>query len=274
MKKFYLVTLLSLIATPVLAEVLATSLIEEESITKSNEHKWCNSSYVGYAWSMKSGLVNPDITKFNQVAAGDTDDAPLSNVSYAGISLGRRVFKWLTASFSYEIFNGFNYQSYHKNGTLAGNPTTSVDFLRTFSLIHQSALLNFYIDFPSSWQTTVGNINISPELGGGLGVGVNQLNNFQTLTFANVTPTVALTTLGLLNIKTSLAWFVNIGISFQPKGTDANFGFGYRYYNGGKFSTSSKYILNDVNDQSIVDLAAWTGTIRTNQFKLFLDFDF
>lgn len=256
-----------------LAEVPVT-LIEPEAAKVNPNYKWSNSSYVGYAWSLKPGLVNPDTTKFTKVAPGDTDDLEMTNVSYAGISLGRHIFKCLLVSLSYEIFNSFNYQKYHSGGSLPGSTVLDTNFLRSFSITHQSVLLNLSIDFPDKWKKQWGDVNIMPALGAGLGVGINLMSGFQTLVFSGTPPVAALTTQGLLNLKNSLAWYVNVGISFQPTDTEANFGIAYRYYNGGKFSSGSRYVINDSNEEALVDLAAWTGIIKTNQIKLFLNFDF
>ena len=255
-------------------ELLASSLIEPDAAVANPNYKWSNSSYVGYAWSLKAGIVNPDVAKFIKIGPGDTDDTPLTNVSYAGISLGRHVCKWLTVSFSYEIFNSFNYQSYHTGGSLPGSSTLDTNFLRSFSVLHQSALLNFYLDWPKKYNIGWGDLLVKPVIGSGLGVGVNQMSAFQTLTFTGTPAVASLSTQGFINLQNSLAWYVNIGISFQPKGTAANFGVAYRYYDGGKFSSGTKYIVNDSNEEALIDLAAWTGVIRTNQLKLFLDFDF
>lgn len=256
------------------SELLASSLIEPESAVANPDYKWSNSSYVGYAWSLKSGIVNPDVSKFSKVAPGDTDDTPLTNVSYAGISLGRHVCKWLTVSFSYEIFNSFNYQSYHMGGSLPGKTTLNTDFLRSFAVLHQSALINFYLELPKKYKAIIGDLVVEPVIGSGLGVGINQMSAFQTFAYTGTPAVATISTQGFINVQNSLAWYVNIGLSFQPKGTAANFGVAYRYYNGGKFSSSSQYIINDSNEEALENLAAWTGTIRTNQLRLFLDFDF
>lgn len=256
------------------SELLVSSLIEPDSTVANPNYKWTNSSYVGYAWSLKAGITNPDLSKFSKVGPGDTDDTPLTNVSYAGISLGRHVCKWLTMSFSYEIFNSFNYQSYHTGGSLPGQTTLDSNFLRSFSVLHQSALLNFYLDLPKKCNINLGDLCVKPVIGSGLGVGVNQMSAFQTLTFTGTPAVASLSTQGFINLQNSLAWYVNIGVSFQPKGTAANFGVAYRYYDGGKFSSGNKYIVNDSNEEALIDLAAWTGKIKTNQLKLFLDFDF
>lgn len=256
------------------AELLVSSLIEPEAAVANPAYQWTNSSYVGYAWSLKSGIVNPDVSKFSKVAPGDTDNIPLTNVSYAGISLGKHVFKWLEIKFSYEIFNSFNYQSYHAGGSLPGQTALDTNFLRSFAVLHQSALLNFYLDWPKRWGVSLGDLVLKPVIGTGLGVGINQMSGFQTFTFTGTPPVASLSTQGLININNSLAWYVNLGVAFQPKGTSASFGLAYRYYNGGKFISSTKYVVSDSSEEALIDLAAWTGTIRTNQLKLFLDFDF
>lgn len=255
------------------AEVPMT-LIEPESIKENPANQWSNSSYVGYAWSMKAGIKNPDENKFIRVAPGGSDDIMPSNTSYAGISLGRKIGKHVVLSISYDIFNGLGFQNYYTGGSLPGHNNQDTNFLRSFALAHQSILLNLALNLPDKWQCSVSDLNIKPVVGAGLGVGVNQVSNFQVIIFSDLPSSVQISTIGLTNIKSSLAWYVNVGVGFQPKGTAAYFGVAYRYYNGGAFSSGSKFVVTDSNEGSLVDVAPWTGTLKTNQIKLFLEFDF
>ena len=255
-------------------QLLVNSIVEPIQTESKQKYQWCNSSYVGYAWPMKAGVQNPDVTKFNKVAPGDSDDLKLSNVSYAGISLGRQVCDWLILSASYEIYNSFNYQNYHQGGYMPTDLINPVDFMRIFTVVHQSILANGYFDLPAKAQKEVGTLILKPVLGAGLGVAINQMTSFQTLTFVGSPQVAELSTFGMINFKNSLAWYLNLGLSFQPKGTSANFGFGYRYYSGGTFASSSKYVINDADQVGRVELRPWTGKIKTNQLKLFLDFSF
>ena len=280
MKKLYISLILLLNSNYLFSEVLpALSGAASEEPHKA-VYKWSNSSYVGYAWSTKAGITNPDQSFFTPVAPGETDDDTLGGISYAGISLSHNMCHWLSVGVGYEIYNGFVYQSYHLFSSLAsgsfGREIINSNFIRSFSLTHQSALFSVYVDFPHEWQPVYGNFTITPVLGGGLGVGINKMTNFQTLVLSSGgLPYSQLSTLGFNNLKNSLAWFVNVGVGFKPKNTTATFGLSYRYYVGGMFSSGTQFVLNDpTNEGAIVDAAPWTGVLKTNQLKLFLDFEF
>lgn len=248
-----------------------------QTIDKKNE--WISSSYVGYAWSGLTGFTNPDITKFQQVAPGDTDDGNLGGSSYAGLGLSKYVCSWLAVGASYEIYNNFSYQTYHALVaplTSFGGEIMDTNFVRSFGLVHQSVLCNLALNFPKKFACNLHKLIMKPFLGGGLGIGISKMTNFQTLVLSSAShPHSQANTLGFNNLTTGFAWYVNLGLGFRPHGTAANFGFSYRYYVGGKFESSAEFILNDaVNEGIIVKLSPWRGMVKTNQLKLFLDFDF
>ncbi len=254
---------------------------EQPDTTKPTKYQWVNSSYVGYAWSTNTGISNPDTNTFRQVVAGDTDDAKLSSTSYAGIALSRFVKDWLAIGFAYEIYNSFSYQNIHV-GSVVADPLASTStevfgdkFTRSFALVHQSALCSLYLNMPEKYKLTYGIFAIEPIIGGGLGVGINYMTGFQTVGLTATTPYTQVTTVGLASLKNSLAGFVHLGVGFKPKSTAATFGVGYRYYVGGNFSTGSQFVFYDAtNGGDLVDAAPWTGTIKTNQLNVFLDFEF
>lgn len=248
-----------------------------QTIDKKNE--WISSSYVGYAWSRLTGFTNPDISKFQQVAPGDTDDGNLGGSSYAGLGLSKYVCSWLTVGASYEIYNNFSYQTYHvlvAPLTSFGSEIMNTNFVRSFGLVHQSVLGNLALNFPKEFEYNLRKIIMKPVVGVGAGIGISKMTNFQTLVLSSAShPNSQVNTLGFNNLNTGFAWYVNLGLGFRPKETAANFGFSYRYYVGGKFASSAEFILNDaVNEGTIVKLSPWTGMVKTNQLKLFLDFDF
>lgn len=256
-----------------IAGILDPSPVETEQEINSTAYKWINSAYVGYGWPMRPGLVNPDEAKFHKVGPGDTDDIAMTGASYSGILLGKQVSTWLTLGISYDIYNNFNYQGYHTNGVSAVDGS-QINFMRSFSITHQSMLFNFYLHFPKSSKKMVGKIGITPILGGGLGIGINNMSSFQTFTFTGNPVETKLTTLALINTKSSLAGYFNLGVGFSPEGTPANFGIGYRCYYGGTFSSGNKYTINDSHEAELLILPPWTGKLKVNQIKIFLDFDF
>ena len=280
-KKIVLFSFLLLINSLILADATVTSLAaHNESGEHASEYEWRNSSYLGYSWTTNSGFKNPDTTKFKQVAGSETDDGTLNGTSYAGIGLNKKVHEWLMLGVSYEIYNNFAYQNAHVtssgNPPLAGGGELFGDkYTRSFSLVHQSALFNAYLNWPDRWALVVSKFKIKQIVGGGLGVGINYLTGFQTVGLSAVAPYTQITTVGLAALKNSLAWYVNIGLGFQPKNTAATFGLAYRYYNGGAFSSGSQFIFYDpTNGGELLDLTPWTGVLKANEVKIFLDFDF
>ncbi len=282
---------------------VATTNVDAAKEMSSNRHEevsdaaWCASVYTGGAFSMTAGINNPSAVQFNQGApvtdsndstVNDGDNSKLGKMSsFIGLAVGRQFFtEWLHASVSYEFYTPFNYNKYNTGATLATGPLASPvvageiladHYDRSFQLNHQSALFNLEFCLPENWSWDVSGMNISPVLGGGVGVGVNTVTNFQAVGWRSGTtlPQLQLTTLSQPKTKAGFAWQVNAGFNFRPEDSDISFSLAYRFYEGGKFATQSVYMLNDAtNIGNAVELSAWTGKLRTNQFVMCLDFQF
>lgn len=248
-----------------------------QEVRPDDHYQWNSRGYSGYAWAKNAGVVNPDLASFENVAANDTDDGKLSNVPFGGFAVLRNLYDWLSLGFSFETYGLFAYQRSHLNSFSAITTKEFVgkNFSRTFTLSHQSAMIEMFLKLPKKWRVMLGNMQIKPVLGGGLGVGITNLFDFQTSSFDVVHFDTQLTTIGENNIKKSLAWCFETGINFQTISSDVSFGISYRYYHGGKFASGTRYQFNDIlNLGKTLVLPAWTGVIKANELKIYISVDF
>lgn len=240
-------------------------------------YKWNSRGYSGYAWAKNAGVTNPDPASFENVAANDTDDGKLSNVPFGGFAILRNLNDWCYLGFSFETYGLFAYQRSHINSTA---PTTSKELVgknysRAFTLSHQSVMAETFFKLPKKWRVLLGNMQIKPILGGGLGIGITNFFDFQTCSFDPVHSDTQITTIGANNIKKSLAWRFETGINFQTIQSEVSFGISYRYYHGGKFASGTRYQFNDIlNMGKVLILPAWQGVIKANELKMYISVDF
>lgn len=250
-------------------------VLQEDELFNTN---WTSFAYSGYTWSKNAGIVNPDPSVFTSVAPGDSDDSTVSNCPFSGTSLVRNLNDWCVIGMSYEVYGLFTYQRYHSNGIAAISPqreVVGVNYVRSFSLSHQSVMAETYLKLPKKWKTTLGTTNIRPILGGGVGIGITNFFDFQTLGYDAFTTDTKITTLGSNNISKNFAWRVECGINFKTADSRTSFGLSYRYYYGGKFSSGNRYQFNDVHSQGgVLIFPPWTGAIRANQIKLYISVEF
>lgn len=251
------------------------------SAAQDSEHaayyKWNSRGYSGYAWAKNAEITNPDPASFENVAENDTDDGKLSNVPFGGFAILRNLYDWLSLGFSFETYGLFAYQRSHLNSfsTATTKELVGKNYSRTFTLSHQSVMAESFLKLPKKWRVALGNMQIRPVLGGGIGVGITNLFDFQTCSFDPVHSDTQLTTIGENNIKKSLAWRLETGINFQTIGSDVSFGISYRYYHGGKFASGTRYQFNDIlNLGKVLVLPAWTGVIKANELKMYISVDF
>lgn len=283
MKRIILLTVsLNLVLTPDL--LIATFgntpvAVPDKTSNERPDYKWATSSYVGYAWSCNTNLraTNPD--KFNQPVIGDTNNNNLGNVPFAGFSLSRRFRKIYKIGFSYDVYGNFLYRKYHYQG-IAPTPAAGVEVLgipysRSFALDHQGALFNLGLKLPDKYSLIIKNMYIKPEISGGVGVGISKVKSFQALGYSSTAPYSQLTTLGSTNSTKNLAWQFTAGLALYPKNSAVSFGVAYRYYNGGKFASSELFVLNDGYNHGLpANLGAWTGVLKTQQLKMYINAEF
>lgn len=272
-KKIYLVWISLILATM----VYTVAVCQDRKLDLST-HKWNSMAYLGYAWSKKTGVVNPDPNIFQKVALGDTDDNVLSNVPYAGMSLIRNVCDWLKIGVSFETYGLFAYQKSHLNGIAPSGSIVEFvgpNYTRSFVISHQSVMLDSYLVLPEKCRTRLGNTIIKPVFGGGVGIGISNLFNFQAVSYDIVHSDTQITTIGSNHIQKSLAWCVESGIDFQSIDSEVSVGVSYRYYNGGEFKSGNRFQLNDLfNEGRSFILPPWSGRIKANEIKMYININF
>jgi hypothetical protein len=250
-----------------------------EPVNQRPDYKWSSSSYAGYAWSGLSGITNPNTNLFNKVAAGDSDNSPLGNVPYAGFSLGRRIGKHVIFSFGYDVYGAFGYRRSHVNATMptqmAGVEILGSNYVRSFVLDHQAAIFTIYLDVPNKWGVSFKNMHIKPIAGAGLGVGISKVRGFQTVGYSSTAPYSQITTQANVHTSKSLAGNVSVGLILWSANSAVSFGMGYRYSYGGKFESGDNFVLNDnYNQGREVKLAAWTGKLKTQELRIYVNAEF
>jgi len=255
--------------------------VPDKTSNERPDYKWMTGSYVGYAWSQNTGIVTPNPKQFNSPKIGDTDNDTVGNVPYAGFSLSRRFHKYYLVGFSYDVYGNFLYRRYHLDGNTptptpqAGVEVLGIPYSRTFNLDHQGVLFNLTLDLPKKCEYVIEEMHIKPVFGAGVGFGVSKVKGFQALGYYDTSPYSQVTTLGGLNVTKNFAWQCTLGLGFKPRNSAVSFGLAYRYYNGGKFESSNYFVLNDgVNDGKPVELTAWTGILKTQQLKMYINAEF
>ena len=244
------------------------------AVVSDDSNGWNACVHTGHAWSLKSGVKNPDTAVFGVAVETALDDAKIGKSSFAGLALSKNLWSWLSAGVSYDLYSGFNYRAYHKGATAvvdtAGKEQVTAAFERSFDLNHSSALFNVNLSLPEDWRMDVGSMSISPALGAGVGIGVNEVANFRMLDSAGAVRTVADN-----NSKASLAWHACGGLNFQAEDSNVGFGLNYRYYYGGKFASAGKYMLNNAaNIAGEVTAKAWEGKVKAHQLQFALNWAF
>lgn len=150
--------------------------------------------------------------------------------------------------------------SYSKFQTSTATRTINFngDKTRHFNLQSNSLMGNLYLHgaaLSDSLRINLWNAYaIEPFIGGGLGVGFNNMSNFYSVRTDGVYTSIAQD-----NFRTSLAWQLSAGLQLINN-THFNLAAGYRYYNGGNFS-SSNFTINP-QDYS----TPWKGTLQANEF--------
>jgi len=250
---------------------------QSQKLTGTQDYRWHSYAYSGYAWSRFAGFVNPDPITF-QVDSIAGDDNVLRNVPFVGLALHRRLCAFLEFGFSYDSYAVFAYQKYHLISPSDAEGSIELlypEYQRQFSLQHQAVMCESFLKFPEQFEVIAGNLLVYPVFGVAVGVGINNMMGFQTITYDFVSDTTDVTTIANNRIVKSLAWRFEFAINFASANSNLDFGFSYRYEHGGKFASGQKYMLNDViNQGSIYNLSAWTGVLKTHQLKLYINVNF
>lgn len=253
--------------------VVATQLA-----VKPESYRWSSYAYGGYAWSKKAGISNPLPAKFANVADSDTDNDDIANTPFFGVSLQRNFNDFVSGGFSYEIYTLFNYQRYHANVSGSIEIFGADKYVRQFLMNHQAAMLEGYLKLPSVYSVELGSLQVAPLLGGGVGVGISNLFNFGTVGQSNGIVgvyDVYYKTVGSNHISKSMAWRIEAGLRFKSLESNFAFGVAYRYYHGGTFHSGPRYLFSGgIFIDQVLELPDWSGTLKSNQLKMYLEVDF
>lgn len=215
----------------------------------------------GYAWSMEANIRSVDYSFWS--SALDGYDSDLGSSPYIMLGFGYRFLNCCEVDFGYTLYGTFHYQK---------NQTDPLENKRTrfFDLDHQSALFNFTY-FPYAFDLC--KVELSPFIGGGLGVGINQVSDFETV-YYNPTLGMGITTsIGSPHTRNSFAWQGTGGLRIHPMRSKLSLDIAYRYYNGGTFETPS--LVTDYNglDRGYTEKGKpWRGTLQTNQLYFSINF--
>jgi len=226
---------------------------------------------MGFAWSKKAGIKNPDPSGWDVAIEGYDNDLLNSPCYFVGF--GRKLFNYLSLDLSFICFNSFHYEK-HQTGISPTPGFTGTIRTRYFDLDNQGLLLNLSLLKPCTGniQIDFDKISLAPFAGGGIGIGFNQIFNFHTV--ASSTPNGGkTTTLEDPSFNLGFAWQLFTGISLFSKNNNLNFDIGYKYYNGSKFKSAKKILINTSGSEgTILVVKSWKGYLKTHQ--IFADFRF
>ena len=151
-----------------------------------------------------------------------------------------------------------------QTSTAVGTINFNGDKTRNFDLQSNSVMANLYLHgsgISDSLKMNVMNmLTIAPFIGGGLGVAFNDMNSFYSARTNGVYAAIEQD-----NFRTALAWQLSAGLELMSAGP-FDFAAGYRYYNGGTFS-SSTFLIDTQTYQS-----PWKGTVQANEFFITLGY--
>lgn len=175
----------------------------------------------------------------------------LGNQALMGIGLGKNISPTTRISINATSYNTFNYNKY-QDTVDAGTSR-----IRHFDLQHQNLMLNGEFTprsktFVISKQTFM----LSPFIGGGIGIGRNNVVNFYTDSDAGSTYSE-----GLATAHYGLNWQGKIGITLQKLNSNLSIDIAYRYQDGGDFVGPDKVMnLNEYKNVS-----PWEGKLKASE---------
>ncbi|STX81358.1 Uncharacterised protein [Legionella busanensis] len=229
----------------------------------SSDYSWFAAIGTGFSWTEKPGIYNPDSTQWDPAIEGY--DAHLGDRGFYTFAIGAKILEFMDIEISYlnhEVFNYQKFQTGEQSGQTAftGNART-----RFFQLDNRALLINSFL-YPYQGLTSF-KVNIKPFVSGGIGYAHNQVHNFYTVgttTIAN-TSIGSTSSIGSAINANSFAWQGSAGLTITPIQSHLGINVGYRYFNGGKFNTSSTIYTNS---NGIINTKNWSGYLKANQVFL------
>lgn len=154
--------------------------------------------------------------------------------------------------------------SYSKfqTSTASTTPNFNGNKTRYFDLQSNSLMANLYLHGAAMSDSLKVDLwhayAIEPFVGGGLGVGFNNVSNFHSVKTNGVYAAIQQD-----NFRTSLAWQLSTGLQLINN-SNFNLAAGYRYYDGGNFSSGN------FNIDTLSYATPWKGTVQANEFFITL----
>lgn len=227
--------------------------------TPEKNRPWYGIVGTGYAWSTNTGIRNPDADFWDDSIQGY--NSALGTSQFFTFGFGKQLSKYAFVDMSYTYYQTFHYKKFQTGENTAAPAFASRNRTRFFDLDNQNILFNLsiYQNKYFAWNTIC--LEFSPFVGAGIGVGLNRVTNFHTVTASGAT-----TAIGSSSSNNSFAWQVFGGIRIRPMGSCISFDLGYHYYNAGSFKGPNRVYINEPPFfGTSVAAKAWKGKLKTNQ---------
>jgi opacity protein-like surface antigen len=234
---------------------------QEVSTKTDKERSWYGIIGTGYAWSQEAGIHNPNTSQWDDSSNGY--DSTLGSSQFFTFGFGKQLSTYFFLDMTYSYFQTFHYMK-----AQIGSDSGASDFgftrrIRFFDLDNQNILFNLSIYQKKYFSWHALSMTFSPFIGGGIGVGLNRVSNFYTVTATGTT-----TSIGRRYNKNSFAWQVMGGLRLRPVNSSISIDLGYHYYVGGGFKCPSKiYVENSSFLGAPVNATSWEGTLKTHQLS-------
>ena len=219
----------------------------------------------GGSWSMNSD-IQPDNTVWDRAFQGY--NANLGSTALYSAAIGYNLNPLWSFDFDYiyrPSYQYYKYQDFFPNTANTAN-YSSVSRTRVFNLASNSLMANAYLHGKGLSDSLAWNVGscytLEPFIGAGLGVAFNTLYNFHSESVDGEAKAIMND-----NFRTSFAWQLSAGLNLFND-SHFNLAAGYRYYNGGTF-TSNNYAwyspVNGVGAYSEIT-SPWKGSLQANEF--------
>lgn len=256
-------TLLQLMAFAETTLVCNSYDYQNDSSCSDDDHPWYGIIGTGYAWSLKAGIENPDPSFWDEAIQGYNNS--LGGSPFLTFGFGRKFLSYLRTDFSYTYFQTFHYVKF-QTGISSTPGFTGDNRTRFFDLDNQNILFNLSFYPEKHFYFTFWSLDISPFIGGGIGVGFNRVTNFHTVGASHSVGST--TSIGHAASQSSFAWQGLGGLRFHPINSSTSFDIGYHYYDGGTFKGPTNIYVNDAVSLGEPSFGtAWKGKLRTHQIS-------
>lgn len=237
------------------------------------DNAWFGAIGTGYSWSLLPGINNPNPSEWDASVEGY--NSSLGNRGFYTFEAGKQIQQYIDVSLLYLNHETFNYQMFQQ-GFSDTEGFTGGRRNRYFNLNNRALLVNGSLHSNYNW-CNVCTVGLSPFVGAGIGYALNQIDNFYTvgtIIVAGATPGTntaigSTSSIGNPVSSNNFAWQASAGLNVKPPISHLSFDIGYRYYDGGNFSTSNTIYADS---QGMLSATPWAGKVSTNQ--LFIDFKY